>query len=140
MSARMATKSSHAAPENSLAEKEMAISLIPPESLSIRGVGSWLKLQEDFTHFIQKVPTAYPWRSCMATDSELQWIVFMGDGCAKPRRKFELICFGISQSQRFLRRANEPQKCFVSGETESVANTSAFVSPVAFNSAEATPL
>jgi hypothetical protein len=31
----------------------------------------------------------------------------------------------------FLRRANKPQKCFVSGETESVANTSAFVGPVA---------
>jgi len=30
-----------------------------------------------------------------------------------------------------LRRANKPQKCFVSGETESVANTSAFVGPVA---------
>jgi len=67
----------------------------------------------------------------MATDSELQWITFIGDGRAKPRRKFELKSSGISQSQRFLRRANEPQKCFVSGETESVANTSAFVGPVA---------
>lgn len=41
----------------------------------------------------------------------------------------------MDHSHNFLRRANKPQKCFVSGETESVANTSAFVGPVALISA-----
>ena len=38
---------------------------------------------------------------------------------------------GRRAAKRFLRRANKPQKSFVSGDTESVANTSAFVGPVA---------
>jgi hypothetical protein len=65
----------------------------------------------------------------MATGSELQLINFAGEAG-------ESILFGFADAQRFLRRANERQKCFVSGETESVANTSAFVGPVAFNLAQ----
>ena len=71
----------------------------------------------------------------MATGSELQLINFASEACAKPRLDFESTFFSFARSQWILRRANEPQKCFVSGETESVANTSAFVGPVAFNSA-----
>jgi hypothetical protein len=72
----------------------------------------------------------------MATGSELQLINFAGEACEKPRLNGESILFGFADAQRFLRRANERQKCFVSGETESVANTSAFVGPVAFNLAQ----
>ena len=39
----------------------------------------------------------------------------------------------LGKAKRILRRANKAQKSFVSGETESVANTSAFVGPVASN-------
>jgi hypothetical protein len=66
----------------------------------------------------------------MATGSELQLKTFTGGVCAKLRPNFKLLfAFGITHG--FLRRANKLRKCFVSGETESVANTSAFVSPVA---------
>jgi hypothetical protein len=67
----------------------------------------------------------------MATGSELQPITFTRDAYAQLRPNFESTFIGIVHSQSFLRRANKPQKCFVSGETESVANTSAFVGPVA---------
>src|SRR5437588_9402238 len=96
-------------------------------------VGSWVKVDKEFTHFIQQPATEYPWRSRMATGSELQLIIFAGEACEKSRLDCECSLFSFAPRQRFLRRANEPQKCFVSGETESVANTSAFVGPVAFS-------
>jgi hypothetical protein len=67
----------------------------------------------------------------MATGSELRLITFTRDACAQARPNFELTFLGTERSHSYLRRANKPQKCFVSGETESVANTSAFVGPVA---------
>jgi hypothetical protein len=69
----------------------------------------------------------------MATGSELQLIIFSGDAGAKPRPDFGFKSFGCGQIPSILRRANKSQECFVSGETESVANTSAFVGPVAFS-------
>jgi hypothetical protein len=71
----------------------------------------------------------------MATGSELQLITFTGGASVNPRPDFKLTYLGPDCSQSSLRRANKPRKCFVSGETESVANTSAFVGPVAFFSA-----
>jgi hypothetical protein len=67
----------------------------------------------------------------MATGSESQFITFTRNACAKPWRNFELAFFTMDSPSNFSRRAYKPQKCFVSGETESVANTSAFVGPVA---------
>ena len=67
----------------------------------------------------------------MATDSEWQSITFAGELAIESQPKLNSKHIGFGQYQRFLRRANKPQKCFVSGETESVANTSAFVGPVA---------
>jgi hypothetical protein len=75
----------------------------------------------------------------MATGSELQSRSITGEANTKSRTPLLVQIFGCYPRQRFLRRANEPQKCFVSGETESVANTSAFVGPVALNSPETTP-
>jgi len=66
----------------------------------------------------------------MATGSELQPITFAGGVCPKLRPNFKSF-FVFVTSHGFLRRANKLRKCFVSGETESVANTSALVSPVA---------
>jgi hypothetical protein len=66
----------------------------------------------------------------MATGSELQLNTATGGVCPKLRPNFKLF-FAFVASHSFLRRANKLRKCFVSGETESVANTSAFVSPVA---------
>jgi hypothetical protein len=63
----------------------------------------------------------------MAADSELQLNKFADGVCLKLRPNFKR----FFASQGFLRRANKLRKCFVSGETESVANTSALVSPVA---------
>jgi hypothetical protein len=63
----------------------------------------------------------------MAADSELQLNKFAGEVCLKPGPNFKR----FFASHGFLRRANKLRKCFVSGETESVANTSALVSPVA---------
>jgi len=94
-------------------------------------VGSRLKCDKDFTHFNQNAAAEYAGRSRMATGSELQLIIFTHGNCAKSRPNFELTLFGVDHSQSFLRRADKPWKCFVSGETESVANTSAFVGPVA---------
>jgi hypothetical protein len=68
----------------------------------------------------------------MATGSESQLITFTRNACAKSRPDFPLTFFRMGSPSNFLRRAYKPQKCFVSGETESVANTSAFVGPVAF--------
>jgi hypothetical protein len=72
----------------------------------------------------------------MATGSVLQLITFTHDACAQARPHFELTFFDADHPHRSLRRANKPQKCFVSGETESVANTSAFVGPVALFSVQ----
>lgn len=69
----------------------------------------------------------------MATGSETQSSSFSGEAFEKLRVNSKSALSGFAPSKRFLRRANKPQKCFVSGETESVANTSAFVGPVAFN-------
>jgi hypothetical protein len=63
----------------------------------------------------------------MAAGSELQLNTFAGGVCLKLRSNFKL----SFASDGFLRRANKLRKCFVSGETESVANTSALVGPVA---------
>lgn len=76
----------------------------------------------------------------MATGSELQCRLFTGDAGTKLPAHFELRVFWLRPAPKLLRRANEPQKCFVSGETESVANTSAFVGPVALNSPEQPPI
>jgi hypothetical protein len=67
----------------------------------------------------------------MATGSELQLKTFTGGVCPKLRANFKIF-FAFVIIDGFLRRANKLRKCFVSGETESVANTSAFVGPVAF--------
>jgi hypothetical protein len=66
----------------------------------------------------------------MATGSELQQKTFTGAVCPNLRPNFKIF-FALVISHSFLRRANKLRKCFVSGETESVANTSALVSPVA---------
>jgi hypothetical protein len=66
----------------------------------------------------------------MATGSELQLKTFTGGVCPKLRANFKIF-FAFVIIDGFLRRANKLRKCFVSGETESVANTSAIVSPVA---------
>lgn len=66
----------------------------------------------------------------MATGSELQLKTFTGGVCAKLRPNFKIL-FAFVITDDFLRRAYKLRKCFVSGETESVANTSAFVGPVA---------
>jgi hypothetical protein len=66
----------------------------------------------------------------MATGSELQLKTFTGGFFLKVRPNFTIL-FAFVIFNGFLRRANKLRKCFVSGETESVANTSAFVSPVA---------
>jgi hypothetical protein len=66
----------------------------------------------------------------MATGSELQLKTFTGGVCPKLRANFKIL-FAFVILNGFLRRANKLRKCFVSGETESVANTSAIVSPVA---------
>jgi hypothetical protein len=75
----------------------------------------------------------------MATESVLKSGSFASQAGKKPPANLEPGILDQHRSQRLLRRANEPQKCFVSGETESVANTSAFVSPVAFISLKTTP-
>jgi len=78
----------------------------------------------------------------MATDSDLQCVFFTGSHCPKWSLDLELRLSGL-EPQGVLRRVNKPQKCFVSGETESVANTSAFVGPVAllflFDSSRVSP-
>jgi len=56
--------------------------------------------------------------------------MFTGGVCPKLRANFKIV-FAFVIFDGFLRRANKLRKCFVSGETESVANTSAFVGPVA---------
>jgi hypothetical protein len=66
----------------------------------------------------------------MATGSELQLKTFTGGVCSKIRPHCKIF-FAFDLFDGFLRRANKVRKCFVSGETESVANTSAFVGPVA---------
>ena len=74
----------------------------------------------------------------MATGSELQLKTFAGGVCLKLLPNFKILfAFGITHG--FLRRANKLRKCFVSGETESVANTSAFVGPVAFTLSDENP-
>jgi hypothetical protein len=72
----------------------------------------------------------------MATGSGSQPITFTRNACAKSWRNFELTFFSVGSPSNFSRRAYKPQKCFVSGETESVANTSAFVGPVALVSSQ----
>ena len=67
----------------------------------------------------------------MATGSDLQHNIFTGETYANFRPDLEFKIPGLNETQWISRRANKPQKCFVSGETESVANTSAFVGPVA---------
>jgi len=72
----------------------------------------------------------------MATGSESQLITFTRNACTKSRRNLQLAFFRMDSPSNFSRRAYKPQKCFVSGETESVANTSAFVGPVALFSSQ----
>jgi hypothetical protein len=72
----------------------------------------------------------------MATGSESQLITFTRNARAKSWRNFQLTIFRMVSPSNYLRRAYKPQKCSVSGETESVANTSAFVGPVAFFSSQ----
>jgi len=68
----------------------------------------------------------------MATGSESQLEKLTGGVCPKVRPNFKIF-FAFVILNGFLRRANKLRKCFVSGETESVANTSAIVGPVALN-------
>ena len=67
----------------------------------------------------------------MATGSNLQRAIFAGGVCMKLPSEVDFRFSRLGKAKRILRRANKAQKSFVSGETESVANTSAFVGPVA---------